>query len=98
MPCYSFRIINDEIDELTSICLVSFWVSMTGMEKFILKFFQELPGRREKIISKDLVEKSRFERELKRLEFSINYEKGSSSRYTVMSAGGKRVVCQRILK
>ena len=68
--------------------------STTGLEKFILKFFQELQGRREKIINKDLAKKTKFEREIKGLKFSVNYEKCSSSRSTCKSAGGKRLVCQ----
>ena len=47
-----------------------------GLEKEILNFLTKIRKRREKIHSKELLEKSRFERELKRLECSINYERG----------------------
>ena len=36
-------------------------------------FFIKIRKRRERIHSKELVEKSKFERELKRLECSVNY-------------------------
>ena len=45
------------------------------MEKDILNFFFiKIKKRRERIHSKGLLEKSKFERELKRLECLINYE------------------------
>ncbi|RVW92334.1 putative ribonuclease H protein [Vitis vinifera] len=47
-----------------------------GLEKEILSFFIKIRKRREKIHSKKLLEKSKFERELKRLECSVNYEGG----------------------
>ncbi|RVW47792.1 hypothetical protein CK203_091735 [Vitis vinifera] len=47
-----------------------------GLEKEILTFLTKIRKRREKIHSKELLEKSKFERELKRLECSINYEGG----------------------
>ncbi|RVW81975.1 hypothetical protein CK203_033245 [Vitis vinifera] len=52
--------------------------STKGLEKEILNFLVKIRKRREKIHSKELMEKSKFERELKRLECSVNYEKGVS--------------------
>ena len=49
--------------------------STEGLEKEILSFFFiKIRKRWERIHSKELVEKSKFERELKRLECSVNYE------------------------
>ena len=48
--------------------------SIEGLEKEILSFLGKIKKRREKIHSQGLLENSRFERELKRLECSINYE------------------------
>ena len=45
-----------------------------GVEKDILAFLIKIRKRRERIHSKGLLEKSKFERELKRLECLINYE------------------------
>ena len=53
--------------------------STIGMEKEILKYFQNLRTKREKILVKELPKNFEFERELKRLHFAINYERGSSS-------------------
>ncbi|RVW67586.1 hypothetical protein CK203_063027, partial [Vitis vinifera] len=50
--------------------------STEGLEKEILNFLIKIRKRRERIHSKELMEKSKFERELKRLECSVNYEKG----------------------
>ncbi|RVW48874.1 LINE-1 retrotransposable element ORF2 protein [Vitis vinifera] len=50
--------------------------STEGLEKEILNFLVKIRKRREKIHSKVLMEKSKFERELKRLECSVNSEKG----------------------
>ena len=47
--------------------------STEGLEKDILEFLVKIRKRRERVHSKVLLEKSRFERELKRLECSINY-------------------------
>ncbi|RVW23312.1 LINE-1 reverse transcriptase-like [Vitis vinifera] len=52
--------------------------STEGLEKEILSFLIKIRKRREKIHSKELLEKSKFERELKRLECSVNYEGGNS--------------------
>ena len=48
--------------------------STEGLEKEILNFLGKIRKRREKIIDKGLLETTRFERELKRLECSVNYE------------------------
>ena len=48
--------------------------STDGLEKDILSFLVKIRKKREKIHNKGLLEKSRFERELKRLECSVNYE------------------------
>ena len=45
-----------------------------GLEKEILGFLIKIRKRRERIHSKAMLEKLKFERELKRLECSINYE------------------------
>ena len=47
-----------------------------GLEKEILSFLIKIRKRREKIHSKELLEKSKLERELKRLECSVNYGGG----------------------
>ena len=47
--------------------------STEGLEKEILSFLIKIRKRRERIHSKELLEKSKFERELKRLECSVNY-------------------------
>ncbi|RVW51122.1 putative ribonuclease H protein [Vitis vinifera] len=54
--------------------------STEGLEKEILDFFIKIRKRRERIHGKVLLEKSKFERELKRLECSVNYEKGRKQR------------------
>ena len=48
--------------------------STESLEKEILSFLVKIRKMREMIHSKGLLEKSKFERELKRLECSINYE------------------------
>ena len=63
---------------------------MKGMEMVILKFFLNLSSKREKILNKESLEKTRFKWELKRLEFSINYERGSSYGVKALGVGGKR--------
>ncbi|KAL6336500.1 hypothetical protein AAG906_022441 [Vitis piasezkii] len=50
--------------------------STEGLEKEILDFLIKIRKRRERIHDKVLLEKSKFDRELKRLECSVNYEKG----------------------
>ena len=51
--------------------------STEGLEKEILNFLAKIRKRRERIYSRGALEKTKFERELKRLECSINYEGGS---------------------
>ena len=50
--------------------------STKGLEKDIMDFLVKIRNRRERIHCKSLLEKSKFERELRRLECSINYEGG----------------------
>ena len=50
--------------------------STEGLKNDILEFLVKIRKRRERVHSKTLLEKSKFERELKRLECSINYEGG----------------------
>ena len=52
--------------------------STEGLEKEILDFLVKIRKRRERVHNKNLLEKSKFERELKRLECSINYEGGKN--------------------
>ena len=54
--------------------------STEGLEKDIMDFLVKIRKRRERVHSKTLLEKSKFERELKRLECSINYEGGKKQR------------------
>ena len=54
-----------------------------GLEKEILNFLTKIRKRWEKIHSKELLEQSKFERELKRLECSINYEGGIKQKGSV---------------
>ena len=65
-----------------------------GLEKEILNFLTKIRKRREKIHSKELLEKSKFERELKRLECSINYEGGMKQKGTVQGKGRQIVIVQ----
>ena len=62
------------------------------MEKEILEFFRNLDTKREKILTKELSENSKFERELKRLHFSINYEREFSWQSKFYTEGGGGVV------
>ena len=50
-----------------------------------MEFLVKIRKRRERVHSKTLLEKSKFERELKRLECSINYEGGKKQN------GGEKV-------
>ena len=65
-----------------------------GLEKEILNFLTKIRKRREKIHSKELLEKSKFERELKRLECSINYEGGVKQKGSVQGKGRQIVIVQ----
>ena len=66
--------------------------STEGLEKEILNFLVKIRKRREKIHSKELMEKSKFERELKRLECSVNYEKGGKQRSFLQGKGDQLAV------
>ena len=61
--------------------------STEGLEKDILEFLVKIRKKRERVHSKTLLEKSRFERELKRLECSINYEEGKKKKCVVQVRG-----------
>ena len=58
-----------------------------GLEKDILEFMVKIRKRRERIHSKAMLEKSKFERELRRLECSVNYEGGKKRKGTVQGRG-----------
>ena len=66
--------------------------STEGLEKEILEFMIKIRKRREKVHSKNMLEKSRFERELKRLECSINYERGKKQKGEMIVGGGQSMV------
>lgn len=61
--------------------------STKGLEKEILDFLVKIRKRREKVHSKILLDKSKFERELKRLECSINYERGNKLKSDMQEKG-----------
>ena len=61
--------------------------STEGLEKDILDFLVKIRKRRESIHNKTLLEKSKFERELKRLECSINYERGKKQKFGLQRRG-----------
>ena len=63
--------------------------STVGLEKDILDFMVKIRKRREKVHSESLLENSKFERELKRLECSINYEGGRKQKGIVQGRGGQ---------
>ncbi|RVW85673.1 hypothetical protein CK203_033425 [Vitis vinifera] len=63
--------------------------STEGLEKDIMGFLVKIRKRRERVHSKSILEKSKFERELKRLECSINYEGGKKQ-----NVGGQVRGCQ----
>ncbi|KAJ9700790.1 hypothetical protein PVL29_006215 [Vitis rotundifolia] len=58
-----------------------------GLEKDLADFLTKIRRRREKIHSKSLLEKSKFERELKKLECSINYEGRKKHKKGVQEGG-----------
>ena len=62
------------------------------MEKEILKFFQSLRSEKGKTLIKESSEKTRSERELKRLQFAINYKRGNNYREKAPCVEGKREV------
>ena len=63
--------------------------STVGLEKEILDFMVKIRKRREKVHNKSLLENSKFERELKRLECSINYKGGRKQKGIVQGRGGQ---------
>ena len=65
-----------------------------GLKKEILNFFNQNQKKREKIHSKELLEKSKFERELKRLECSINYEGEMKQKGSVQGKGRQIMIVQ----
>ena len=69
-----------------------FGFSTVGLEKEILSFLVKIIKRREKTHSKCLLEKSKFERELKRLECSVNYEEEGRKKCPLQGRGGRSVV------
>ncbi|KAJ9685080.1 hypothetical protein PVL29_017204 [Vitis rotundifolia] len=58
-----------------------------GLEKDLADFMIKIRRRREKIHSKTLLEKSKFERELKKLQCSINYEGGKKQKEGLQGGG-----------
>ena len=68
--------------------------STEGLEKDILAFLIKIRKRRERIHSKGLLEKSKVERELKRLECSINYEGGKKQNCPMKGRGCQLSVVQ----
>ena len=68
--------------------------STEGIEKEIVNFLTKIRKRREKIHSKELLEKTKFERELKRLECSVNYEGGNKQKALSQGKGNQLIVVQ----
>ena len=68
--------------------------SMEGLEKEILSFLGKIRKRREKILGKGLLKTSRFERELKRLECSVNYEGDTKKKGPTQGRGNQSAVVQ----
>ena len=68
--------------------------STEGLEKEILSFLGKIRKRREKIVGKGLLETSRFERELKRLECSVNYEGESKKKGPIQGRGNQNISVQ----
>ena len=60
--------------------LANSWDSLRRGWKKRLNFLIKIRKRWEKIHSKELLEKSKFEKELKRLECSVNYEGGNKQK------------------
>ena len=65
-----------------------------GLEKEILSFLIKIRKRRERIHIKELLERSKFERELKRLECSVNYEGGNKQKCLSQGKESQIVVIQ----
>ena len=68
--------------------------STEGLEVEILTFLDKIRKRKEKIIGKGLLEASRFERELKRLECSVNYEREAKKKGPMKGRGNQKVFVQ----
>ena len=68
--------------------------STEGLEREILNFLTKIRKRREKIHNKELLEKTKFERELKRLECSVNYEGGNKQKAPSQGKGNQLIVAQ----
>uniref|UniRef100_F6I3D2 DUF4283 domain-containing protein n=1 Tax=Vitis vinifera TaxID=29760 RepID=F6I3D2_VITVI len=68
--------------------------STEGLEVEILNFLGKIRKRKEKIIGKGFLEASRFERELKRLESSVNYEKEAKKKGPMKGRGNQKVGVQ----
>ncbi|KAL6322566.1 hypothetical protein AAG906_009876 [Vitis piasezkii] len=62
--------------------------SIEGLEREILDFLSKIRKRRERIHSKGLLEKTKFERELKRLECSVKYKGKEKKNSLLKSRGG----------
>ncbi|RVW14110.1 LINE-1 reverse transcriptase-like [Vitis vinifera] len=65
--------------------------STEGLEEEILSFLGKIRKRKEKIVGKGLLEVSRFERELKRLECSVNYERNLRRKALCRGRGNQKV-------
>ena len=63
--------------------------SIEGLERKILDFLSKIRKRRERIHSKGLLEKSKFEKELKRLECSVKYKGNDKKNSHLKSRGGQ---------
>ena len=63
--------------------------SIEGLEREILDFLSKIRKRRERIHSKGLLEKTKFERELKRLECSVKYKGKEKKNGLLKSRGGQ---------
>ena len=63
--------------------------SIEGLEREILDFLSKIRKRRERIHSKGLLEKTKFERELKRLECSVKYKGKEKKNNLLKSRGGQ---------
>ncbi|KAJ9705957.1 hypothetical protein PVL29_003866 [Vitis rotundifolia] len=68
--------------------------STEGLERDILDFLSKIRKRRERVHNKVLLEKSKFDRELKRLECSINYKRGKKQNCGKQGRGGQVTVIQ----
>eukprot|EP00261_Vitis_vinifera_P017602 XP_010647349.1 PREDICTED: uncharacterized protein LOC104878512 [Vitis vinifera] len=68
--------------------------STEGLEVEILNFLDKIRKRKEKIIGKGFLEASRFERELKRLECSVNYEREAKKKGPMKGRGNQKVGVQ----